>query len=491
MQISRRQVIASSAAGAGLWAVGLTPASTAFAAPKQKQGGSGSGAVGPLIDDPAGLLALPAGFSYQVISQVGVTTLTTGQPSPDRPDGMGAFKAGRNVRIVQNHEISPRFSFTNVVPQIAGTVFDAGLVDGGGCTVIEVDRNGNRISEWVGLSGTLNNCGGGVTPWGSWLTCEEDTSRAGSVYSGNTLQQDHGWVFEVQPDAPAAQDPRPVKCWGRFPHEAVVVHPERRTVYLTEDASGPNGLFYRWTAPRGVELGRGTLQQLGADAGNLEVMQVSVPGGGPVGDLSQFTSADIGRQLDVNWVEVPDRLATTTDTRKQTYPAPITRAKKLEGAWGSEKGVYFASSFAFASDIPVDGAKHDGQIWFLDYESGKLVMVAYFPYIDQLHDGSWSLAQQKTFRTDYFDGPDNVHVSPWGGLVIAEDGVGVNGLVGWTPESGAFRLARNDVDFNGENSEMTGPTFSPDGSLLFANAQEPGHTYAISGNFRGPLTTAD
>ncbi len=143
------------------------------------------------------------------------------------------------------------------------------------------------------------------------------------------------------------------------------------------------------------------------------------------------------------------------------------------------------------SDIPVDGAKHDGQIWYLDYSSGKLVLVAYFPYIDQLHDGTWTLADQKTFVTDYFDGPDNVHVSPWGGLVIAEDGVGVNGLVGWTAEGGAFRLARNDVDFNGENSEMTGPTFSPDGSLLFANAQEPGHTYAISGDFRGCLSSSD
>ena len=59
------------------------------------------------------------------------------------------------------------------------------------------------------------------------------------------------------------------------------------------------------------------------------MLQVSVAGGGPVADLSQFTSADIGRELDVAWVPVPDRFATATDTRKQTYPAPITRAKKL------------------------------------------------------------------------------------------------------------------------------------------------------------------
>ncbi len=490
--ISRRQLLAASAvsaAGAGLVIAGVP--STAAASSVARSNGSkkpAGGAVGPLVADPAGRLALPAGFSYKVISERGVTTLTTGEYSPDRPDGMGAFKVKGVTRIVQNHEINPSFGFTHAVPQTPGTVYDAGLVDGGGCTVIEVDRHGNRVKEWVGLSGALNTCAGGVTPWGSWLSCEEDTSKKGTNAGGNILQEDHGWVFEVLPDSPSAQDPRPIRCWGRFAHEAAVVADEGRTVYLTQDSS--KGLFYRWTAPRRFDAGPGRYQSLPDTAGTLEAMAVSVPGGAHVGDLSQFTSADIGRELRVSWVEVPDRLATTTDPKSQAYAAPITTSKKLEGAWGTERGVYFAASFAFASDIPVDGVKHDGQIWFLDHARNTLTLVAYFPYIDQLHNGAWTLDQQKAMVTDYFDGPDNVHVSPWGGLVLAEDGVGVNGLIGWTPESGAFRLARNDVDFNGENSEMTGPTFSPDGSLLFANAQEPGHTYAIAGDFRRFLSTS-
>lgn len=61
--------------------------------------------------------------------------------------------------------------------------------------------------------------------------------------------KDHGYVFGVLADAPSAQTPKPIKAWGRAPHEAVVIEPNRRTVYLTEDANRPTGLAYRWSAP--------------------------------------------------------------------------------------------------------------------------------------------------------------------------------------------------------------------------------------------------
>ncbi len=63
------------------------------------------------------------------------------------------------------------------------------------------------------------------------------------------MEKDHGYVFEVLADAPSAQTPKPIKAWGRAPHEAVVIEPNRRTVYLTEDANRPTGLAYRWSAP--------------------------------------------------------------------------------------------------------------------------------------------------------------------------------------------------------------------------------------------------
>ena len=72
---------------------------------------------------------------------------------------------------------------------------------------------------------------------------------------------------------------------------------------------------------------------------------------------------------------------------------------------------------------------------------------------------------------------DNLTVSPWGDLIVCEDGSGTDYLVGVTPTGIAYKLGRNS--FN--NSELSGVTFSPDGSTLFVNIQVPGLTLAITG----------
>ena len=77
--------------------------------------------------------------------------------------------------------------------------------------------------------------------------------------------------------------------------------------------------------------------------------------------------------------------------------------------------------------------------------------------------------------------PDNITVSPYGGVLIAEDGEGAQHLVGATESGEVFYFARND---DPEDSEFTGPTFSHDRKTLFANVQTPGYVYAIQGPFR-------
>lgn len=87
-----------------------------------------------------------------------------------------------------------------------------------------------------------------------------------------------------------------------------------------------------------------------------------------------------------------------------------------------------------------------------------------------------------------FDGPDNITVSPYGGLVIAEDGEGVQHLFGATESGRTYPIARNELNIGTEEepeySEFTGVTFSPDGKTLYANIQTPGIMLAITGPWK-------
>jgi len=399
--------------------------------------------------------------------------------------------------LLQNHEAGP--GSKQPVPLVDGTVYDGGAL-GGGVTVIETTPAGRRLSEWVGLSGTVYNCAGGLTPWGTWLTCEETEAKAGTKIGTATLEQDHGYIFEVLPTTPDRQSPQPIKAWGRAPHEAVVIEPSLHRAYITEDASKPTGLFYRWTAPEGYRLGRYIAKSLKPDDGTLQAMVVHTQDGSVLPDLAYVTSAQIGRPFRVSWKAVPDRHATTTPIRAQFGAGQVTHSKKLEGAWGDADGLYFAASFAFAlGDLPADATKHDGQIWYYHYRSHTLTLMAYFPYNELVHSKTLDPETGLGLSRDLaFDGPDNVHVSPYGSLVLAEDGDTAQHLLSWTRETGAQAIARNlivlEKNETGVNvySEMTGPTFSPNGHVLFGNVQEPGHCFAIRGpwqKYLGQKTT--
>ncbi|WP_316311628.1 alkaline phosphatase PhoX, partial [Clavibacter michiganensis] len=132
--------------------------------------------------------------------------------------------------------------------------------------------------------------------------------------------------------------PKPIKALGRYAHEAVVIDPKRGHAYLTEDASNPNGLLFRWTPPEHFRHGRGKLRTLADDAGTLQAFKCFDSGGQFVDDLSRATK--IGTVYGVDWVDVPDRDARTTSVRKQFTTGQVTRARKLEGMWWGDGGVY-------------------------------------------------------------------------------------------------------------------------------------------------------
>ncbi|NGO14259.1 DUF839 domain-containing protein [Streptomyces sp. HC44] len=428
--------------------------------------GDGVG-YGPLLADPKGILALPAGFSYRVLTYSGKTKLESGEITPSNHDGTAAFPGPRGTTLlVNNHELKgPRANWKHPVPLTEGLVYDPAA--SGGCTVVEV-RPGGQVAEWVGIAGTSTNCAGGSTPWGTWLTCEENSDKAGV----NGMTKDHGYVFEVDPvDRRANRDPKPLKFFGRYDHEAVVIDPKRGHAYLTEDAASPNGLFFRWSPPKGFQYGRGKFRTLADDAGVLQAPKCYDSGGKFIDDLSRATK--IGTVYGVDWVDVPDRDAKTVAVRKQFGAGEITRARKLEGMWWGDGGAYIVSSYARAES---PGAAHDGQVWFYDPRRRTLtlkVLLGVNP--DPSVDGA-------------LDGPDNITVSPYGGLILAEDGEGIQHLFGATDSGRTYPIARNDLNVGTEEepeySEFAGVTFSPDGRTLYANIQKPGILLAITGPWK-------
>jgi secreted PhoX family phosphatase len=402
---------------------------------------------GDLVPDPAGVLDLPAGFRYVAFSRVGTDLLDDGSPVPAAHDGMGAF-AGRRGRtvLVRNHEIDGEAVVEDgvaPVPHVADRTYDAN--GAGGTTTLLVDRERNLVSHVVSLAGTEANCAGGVTPWGTWLTCEETDQVIDGVK--------HGYVFEVDPTQ--GGDPTPLTALGRFEHEAVAFD-RGGAAYLTEDADTPVGQLYRFQPTR-PGRGRGSLHA----GGQLSALAVPELAGT---DLSAVTEAGtVFRHLE--WVPIDQADPAEGETLRQLHPA--TPIQKAEGIWQGDGAIWFVSSYGGGPDAEDEedrsAAAHGGQIWRYQPRRDRLELVVRFE------------------PTDDYEGPDNITVSPYGYAVMCTDGEDANQFVaGITGDGDTFPLAHNRMS----DEEFAGACFSPDGDTLFVNVQDPGTTFAIWGPWR-------
>jgi secreted PhoX family phosphatase len=400
---------------------------------------------GELVADPAGLLDLPAGFSYRVFSREG-ERLSDGALVPASHDGMAAFSAGIFGNwLVRNHELNlddiAEDGLTPVAP-IAGHTYDPEAV--GGTSTLLVSRTGQLLSHGISLAGTLDNCAGGPTPWNTWLSCEE---------TFETLGKPHGYIFEVDPFRRG--NPLPIRGLGRFEHEAISFGRDGRA-YLTEDAGGPFGCIYRFDPARPLG-GRGSLHA----GGHLKAMALS----GVDADLSSVQEP--GTVLRVRWVDVPNADPSDSDTpvREQAIGRGATPIQKAEGTWRARDGaVWFVSSYGAGPDAEdqedISAAAHGGQIWRYAPWAESMELVAIIP------------------KGSPFDGPDNLTGSPHGFMLACTDGDDEQWLLGINEAGAIFPFARNASG----DDEFAGATFSTDGRILYVNLQgAPAFTFAIWG----------
>ena len=398
------------------------------------------------------LMRLPEGFSYTSFGWTG-EPMADGVPTPRQHDGMGIIaQDGEVLTLVRNHEM------VDAGEPLGGRPAYDGLAAAGTTTLRFDASRGAWLDARASLAGTFANCAGGVTPWGTWLSCEEAVidldGRLGPRFSNRreTLEKTHGYVFEVP--AGGNDDPQPLTALGRFRHEAVAVDPRDGILYETEDNLPRSGV-YRFVPEQPGKLSAGRLQMM-AVAGR----------------------ADLGREvpqdtwLDVDWVDIEDPEAGHNPGRLDSA-AVYTQGKSAGGtSFRRPEGCWYESGLIYLTDTTGGGAGC-GQVFAFDPVEQRIRLLFESP------------------DRELLDHPDNVCATPGGGLLLCEDRPRrVQRMSALTRDGELMQFAVNNVvlqdEVNGHRGdfrrkEWAGACFSPDGQWLFVNIQGPGISFAITG----------
>ncbi len=347
-------------------------------------------------------------------------------------------------------------------------------LDGASQIALSRSLNGRRTAE-----GTLGNCAGGVTPWGTLLTCEENHIYYYGESRWDREQQapkeflepreqrrinwqkyrknspdDYGWIVEVD-----LSTGRAVKqiAMGRCFHECATVVPSpsgRVAVYSGDDTIG--GCIYKFVSDRAGSLASGVLYAADTKNGRWVELSPRNPA------LKEFGSLEM-------------ILVHARDAALLAGATPQDRPEDIEAA-PHETGVVYISLTNNAKREP---ANYYGSILKLR-EAGGDPLALHFESQEFLAGGP------DNQNGDSFACPDNMAFDPAGNLWLTCDiseskigqvgpysDFGNNGLYlipMQGPQAGkVIQMAHAPVD-----AEFTGPCFAPDGRTLFVSVQHPG-----------------
>lgn len=406
-------ITAGAAAGTGLLAgcLGRSGAPGGLAAARQKR--SRLADIGLLQAPDANGLSLPAGFSSRVVAVSGEPPVLGGSYLWHTfPDGGATYATEDGGWIYTSNSEVQRVGLAS-----------------GGCGALRFDAQGNVVDAYSILTGTDGNCAGGKTPWQTWLSCEEPQVAADNP----------GLTYECDPFSPGSEGVA-LPALGIFKHEAVAVDDFNKILYLTEDTG--DGRFYRFVPsasdwPAGAA--RPALQE-----GQLQAMRFVA--GGRDQSLDDAGLA-VNQPHAVIWEDVaqPDQpqAAVRSSLGDQS---PGSRFNGGEGLWYFDGVVYFST-------------KGDDRIWAYEHATGLVEVIYDFATSDNA----------------ILSGVDNLVVSEFGDVLVAEDG-GDMQVVVILPDRSLLPLVQASDDTG--QSELVGPALSPDGSRLYFSAQRSGRNGA-------------